>query len=83
MHVSCAPWRMCSTAFTVTGMALLSLRGAFATRQSDPKHVRWQIAASQTLLAMTMDGASRFPVAVKRSIVFGNDRASGLVLIEA
>jgi hypothetical protein len=31
----------------------LSLRGAFATRQSDPKHVRWQIAASQTLLAMT------------------------------
>jgi hypothetical protein len=24
-----------------------------ATRQSDPKHVRWQIAASQTLLAMT------------------------------
>jgi hypothetical protein len=25
----------------------------FATRQSDPKHVRRQIAASQTLLAMT------------------------------
>jgi hypothetical protein len=41
------------------------LRGALATRQSDPKHVRPRIAASQVLLAMTMNRASCFPVTVK------------------
>jgi hypothetical protein len=44
-------------ALIISGIArhtphLLS-RAALATRQSDPKHVRWQNAASQTLLAMT------------------------------
>jgi hypothetical protein len=48
-----------------SGALNLLLREAFATRQSDPKHVRWQIAASQTLLAMTMNRASCLPVTVK------------------
>jgi hypothetical protein len=39
---------------------MLSLRGAFAPRQSATARVLDRIAASQVLLAMTMNGASYF-----------------------
>jgi hypothetical protein len=40
----------------------LSLRGAFATRQSATAHALDRIAASQTLLAMTNQGGPHFDV---------------------
>jgi hypothetical protein len=45
--------------------ALLSLRGAFATRQSAAAQVLDGIAASQVLLAMTMNEACCFSVSLK------------------
>jgi hypothetical protein len=49
----------------LSGNAPLSLRGALATRQSATAQVLDGIAASLSLLAMTMNRACRFPVSLK------------------